>query len=100
MLRLKDAMIKRCCVAQHHALRRQNSLNYNPVRLGKYIREGRFPDLRCRRQPTLAKTWRRTFRKDHAAEPGVTYISGRKPIFAAKAKVQTVLVASESTDGA
>ena len=63
----------------------------------KLMQVRRVADFRCRREPTLAKTWKRTFRKDHAAEPGVTYIAGRRPIFAAKAKVQTILMASRLT---
>lgn len=41
----------------------------------------------------------RTFRQDHAAEPSMTYIAGRKPAFAAKAKVQTNLVVSGRARG-
>ncbi len=47
------------------------------------LQEGRGADLLCVCERTLARTWKRTFRQDHAAEPAATYTKGGEPSVAA-----------------
>ncbi len=51
--------------------------------LTTFPREGRFPNLLCKRERNLASTQKRTFRQAHAAAPGGIYIEGGELAFAA-----------------
>ncbi|WP_237402439.1 hypothetical protein, partial [Rhodovulum sulfidophilum] len=66
------------------ALALSSAANILRSQTGVFQQNRRRADILCMCERTLARTWKQTSRKDHAAGPGVIYIAGGKQLFAVR----------------